>query len=151
MMKALFLCVLALMTLASVASVSCTRAVQSDNLSSPKPAPKPSSPQYQKITQGFNLDPGSPGGTHIPQGSVIYHWANGITEADKPDGTLFLLAKDSEAATPPNPSGREIPATWIIQYPNGTSIGPDPNNADITRAYLGNKLILTIVSRSDNY
>ena len=117
----------------------------------PFPAPKQSSPRFQIITEGFNLDKSQSGGTHIPFGAVIFHWSNGVTEVDGQDGTLLLLAKDAEAAIPPNPSGREIPATWIYQLPDGAILKVDPNNPNISRDYLGDRLILTIIIESGNY
>jgi hypothetical protein len=117
---------------------------------SPTPAPKPAAPVFQIITIGFTLDQSQPVGTLLAYGSVIYHWANGITEVDKPDGTLQLLARDSEAGIPPNPSGREIPATWIVHYPNNTEIDSTPDYS-VTLAHFGNQTILTIISLPENY
>jgi len=109
---------------------------------------------FTKITEALTLNADEPG-THIPWGSVIFQWANGITELDGPDGTLIFLAKDSEAAILPHPSGLgmpgESPATHIIGVPSGTHITNDPNNADITRHYLDGELILTLAKMSEDY
>lgn len=116
-----------------------------------------SPPQFTKIEAPLTLD-GTKPGTDIPRGSVVYHWANGITEVYGPDNKRIFIAKDSEAAevTHPTPSGgggRPSPATYMYQVPSGTSITGDikEGNDTITKMYLNNRLILTVVKKSEDY
>ena len=108
---------------------------------------------FTKVTEPFCVDPEEQHGFHIPQGSVIYHWANGITEVYGPDNKRILITKDSLVTTPvPGPPGGpfESPTTRGYQVPNGTWGGPD-ESGKIDREYLDDTLILTIVEKDENY
>ncbi len=115
-----------------------------------------SPPQFTKITAPLTLD-GTKPGTDIPRGSVVYHWANGITEVYGPDNKRIFIAKDSEAATLPHPSGPKGPfessATYIYQVPDGTSIRDDGTmgSDNVIKMYLGDTLILTIIEKAEDY
>lgn len=116
-----------------------------------------SPPQFTKINAPLTLD-GTKPGTDIPRGSVVYHWANGITEVYGPDKELVFIAKDSEAAmlphpTPPGQVASPNPATHAYQVPSGTSIRDDvkEGNDTVTRMYLGNRLILTVIKKAEDY
>jgi len=85
--------------------------------------------------------------THIPHGSVIYHWANGITEVYGPDNNRLFIARDSDAAQVSAPGGPS-PATHIREVPNGSRISTDDN---ITRIYLDDDLILTVIEKSEDF
>ena len=105
--------------------------------------------EFTKVTAEFSVNPEEQHVFHIPQGSVIYHWANGITEVYGPDNTRILIAKDSEAAQIPAPGG-PAPATRVYSVPNGTWGGPD-ESGKIDREYLDDTLILTIIEKDENY
>ena len=103
---------------------------------------------FTKVTADFTVDPEASYGFHIPQGSVIYHWANGITEVYGPDNKRILITKDSLVMhTPP---GGPAPTTRIYQLPNGASVDTD-ESGKITRNYLDDTLILTIIEKDENY
>ena len=104
---------------------------------------------FTRVTEGFCVDPEYQYGFHIPQGSVVYHWANGITEVYGPDNTRILIAKDAEAAQIPAPGG-PAPATHVYYVPSGTSGGPD-ESGKINKNYLDDALILTIIEKDENY
>jgi hypothetical protein len=123
----------------------------------PTHPPFPSSPVFTKITESLTLNEEGPG-THIPYGSVIYHWANGITEAYDADNNLIFIAKDSETAMLPHPSGPqgpyESPATRIIEVPNGALVDRDESDNTTIRIYLSPQkeaLILTIIDKAEDY
>jgi len=101
--------------------------------------------KFTKVTAPLSVNPEDPYGFHIPQGSVVYHWANGITEVYGPDNTRILIAKDSEATMI-----RHQPATRTYHVPNGTWGGPD-ESGKINRNYLDDTLILTIIEKDENY
>ncbi len=116
-----------------------------------------SPPQFTKIDAPLTLD-GTKPGTDIPFGSVVYHWANGITEVYGPNNNRIFIAKDSEAAdiphpTPPGSTGGPSPATHMYQVPSGTSISNEEvvGTDNVTKMYLGNTLILTIIEKSEDY
>jgi len=121
-----------------------------------------SPPQFTKIDAPLTLD-GTKPGTDIPKVSVVYHWANGITEVYGPNNKLIFVAKDSEAAdiphpTPPGSKAEPSPATYTYQVPSGTSIRNDvkEGNDIVTKMYLGNwllgdRLILTIIKKAEDY
>jgi hypothetical protein len=86
---------------------------------------------YVKITAELTLydptlTPTATGLNFILYGSTIIHWQNGITEAFGPDGKRLFIARDSDAAQLPHPSGPNgpftSPATQILQVPNGAII-----------------------------
>jgi len=85
--------------------------------------------------------------TYIPHGSVIYHWANGITEVYGPDNNRLFIARDSETASVGAPGGFKQ-ATHVYHVPDGARISEDDG---ITRVYLNNSLILTIIEKSENF
>jgi len=80
-------------------------------------------------------------GYRIPQGSVIHHLANGITEVYGPYGELILKAIDYEASLIPTPGGMAR-ATHVFQVPSGTHISREGN---VRECRLGDSIILTIV------
>ena len=105
---------------------------------------------YTKISSGAdviceNCDENT---TVIPHGSVIYHWANGITELYGPDNERLFIARDSEASQPVAPGGPK-PATHILQVPSGAHVSDEGDN--ITKVYLGDATILTIINKSEDY
>jgi hypothetical protein len=141
---AIFVVVAVLVTLAACTSPPTT---------SPAPTESINTIEFTKITAPLSLNEQEPG-THIPYGSVIYHWANGITEVYGPDNTRIFIAKDSEAAMLPHPSGPqgpyESPATFIYQVPSGAGILKGESD-NIQKVYLNGALILTIITKSEDY
>jgi hypothetical protein len=77
-------------------------------VSVPSPAPVPAIIVLTKITEQLTAN-AEGHGTHVPWGSVLFHWANGVTELDGPDGSLLWLSRDAEAAQLPHPSGPGAP------------------------------------------
>ncbi len=51
-----------------------------------------SPPKFTKIDAPLTLN-GTEPGTDIPRGSVVYHWANGITEVYGPNNKRIFIAK----------------------------------------------------------
>ena len=114
--------------------------------------PPPSEAQeYKKVTAPLYLY-SEEDAIFIPYGSVIRHWTNGITEVYGPDNELTFIAKDSEAekmVTPGSPPGGELkPATYIYHVPDGARISED---SKITKVYLGERLILTVINKSEDF
>jgi len=105
--------------------------------------------KFTKVTEPFSVDPEASYGFHIPQGSVIYHWANGITEVYGPDNARILIARDSEATQIPAPGGPAL-ATHVYYGPSGTRHDWD-ESGNICRIYLDDALILTIIEKDENY
>jgi hypothetical protein len=105
---------------------------------------------FTKVTEPFSVDPEASYGFHIPQGSIIYHWANGITEVYGPDNKRILITKDSLVmGTPP---GGPKPTTRIYDVSNGTSTREDWDESTKTdRIYMDDTLILTIIEKDENY
>ncbi len=85
--------------------------------------------------------------TAIPYGSVIYHWANGITEVYDSDNNLLFIARDSEAAIVGAPGGF-IPATHGYHIPDGSRISTEEDGT--TKIYLDAALILTVIESERN-
>ena len=85
--------------------------------------------------------------TYIPHGSIIYHWADGITEVYGLDNNRLFIARDSDAAQVSAPGGPS-PATHIREVPNQSRISEDNG---ITRIYLGDTLILTVIHKTENF
>jgi len=85
--------------------------------------------------------------TRIPHGSVIHHWANGITEVYGPDNNRLFIARDSEAVSVGAPGGFK-PATHVYHVPDGSRISTDDN---ITRIYLDDDLILSVIEKSEDF
>ena len=104
--------------------------------------------EFTKVTEPFCVDPEASYGFHIPQGSVIYHWANGITEVYGPDNTRILITKDSLVMH--NPPGGPKPTTRTYYVPDG-SIGDWDESTKTDRTYLNGVLILTIIEKDENY
>jgi hypothetical protein len=92
---------------------------------------------------------------YIPVGSIVYHWANGITEVFGPNGKRIFIARDSEAVEIPSPGppGHTIPrATQVLEVPNGASIGEEEGLFTKTRQIqLDGKLIGTIIDSWERY
>ena len=108
---------------------------------------------FTKVTEPFSVDPEVSYGFHIPQGSVIYHWADGITEVYGPDNKRILITKDSLATYQhPGPPGGpfESPTTRGYQLPSGT-IGDWDESTKTDRTYLNGVLILTVIEKDENY
>jgi hypothetical protein len=103
--------------------------------------------EFTKITGQLTLNQGEYG-TYIPWGSIIYHWATGITEVYGPDNNRIFIAKDSAAAPITAPGGGG-PATHIYQAPNGARIDCQATvgNDKATKIYSGDQLILTIIGK----
>jgi hypothetical protein len=95
--------------------------------------------EYVIITAPFTVS--DEDGYRIPQGSVVYHLENGITEVYGPDGELILKAVDYEASLVPTPGGLRR-ATHVFQVPSGTHISGEGN---VQEFRLGGTLILTVV------
>jgi len=110
---------------------------------------------FTKVTEPFSVDPEASYGFHIPQGSVIYHWANGITEVYGPDNKRILITKDSLVTTPvlgPPGGPFESPTTRIYDVSNGTSTREDWDESTKTdRIYMDDTLILTIIEKDEDY
>ena len=102
---------------------------------------------YAIIKAPLSLEKGK-NTTFIPHGSVIYHWANGITEVYGPDSERLFIARDSEAATTTAPGGPK-PATFTLQVPDGAHISNEGDNT--TKIYQGDTLLLTISMMSDDF
>jgi hypothetical protein len=109
--------------------------------------------EFTKITAPLTLNGEEPS-TDIPWGSVVYHWANGITEVYGADNNRIFIAKDSEAAMLPHPSApgqpSESPATFIYQVPSGAHITKGESD-NITEIYLDEVLILTVIEKSEDF
>jgi hypothetical protein len=95
--------------------------------------------EYVIITAPFTVS--EEDGYRIPQGSVVYHLGNGITEVYGPDNELILKAIDYEASLVPTPGGPRR-ATHVFHVPNETHISTEGN---MKKFYLGETLILTVV------
>ncbi len=103
---------------------------------------------FTKVLTPFSLIPGDTNGTPIPQGAIINHWDNKITEVLGPDGVRFLVARDLEAATYTTTTGDVRPVTWIYLLPPGTERIPGNEREDF---YLIDELILSVVTKSADY
>jgi hypothetical protein len=122
---------------------------------------RPPVDEYVKVTASFAVSetPKPPQtehqngpATYIQYGSIIYYWANGITEVFGPDGKRILIAKDSEATHEPVPAGVIAPVTHIISMPNdGSGTRSEEGSLTIEKHYLDSVLILTIIDSKDNY
>jgi len=106
---------------------------------------------FTKITGPLTLASDETGGTFIPYGAVIIHWANGITEVTGADNRRILLAKDAEAATVTTSTGEVKPVTWIYQLPQGATVAPASGEPGITRMMLDGNVILTIIQKLENF
>ncbi len=104
--------------------------------------------EFDKITAPLTLD-GTKPGTDIPWGSVVYHWANGITEVYGADNKRIFIARDSEATQIAVPGGLK-PATHIYQVPSGAHITKGESD-NITEIYLDEVLILTVIEKSEDF
>lgn len=100
---------------------------------------------YAIITAPLSLNK-EPNTIRIPHGSVIYHWANGITEAFGPDNKRLFIARDSEAASVAAPGGFK-PATHGFTIPDGSRISEENGT---TKIYLDDELILTVIEAERN-
>jgi hypothetical protein len=104
--------------------------------------------EFTKITAPLTLNGEEPG-TDIPWGSVVYHWANGITEVYGADNKRIFIALDSEATQIAVPGGLK-PATHIYQVPSGANITKGESD-NITEIYLDEVLILTVIEKSEDF
>ena len=110
--------------------------------------------QFIQITLPLTLINSDANGTHIPNGSTIYHWANGITEVDLLDGSRFFVSRDSEAVMATSTSGQSLPATWVYHLPDGTitsTAAAEGDSKSITKMYLNGNLILTVIVKSGDF
>ena len=96
--------------------------------------------EYVIITAPFTVSDEQEG-YRIPQGSVVYHLENGITEVYGPDNELILKAIDYEASQVSTPGGPRR-ATHVFHVPSGTRQVTEGN---MKKFYLGETLILTVV------
>lgn len=96
--------------------------------------------QKSIVENGFTFDNGSVGYL-LSYGSVIYHGADGITRVFDGNGTQVLIASDADrqAATP----GGMMPATNVVQVPNGAFVQEDGN---MTHIIVNDTCIATIVN-----
>ena len=102
---------------------------------------------FAVITAPLSLNKGD-NTTYIPHGSVIYHWANGITEVYGPDNHRLFITRDSESASIVAPGGPK-PATRTFQVPDGAIVAnEDSNTIKIT---LDDVLILTIIEKTEDF
>ena len=104
-----------------------------------------------KIIRPFTLTGDGVHGTPVPNGSVITHWANGITEVTGPDNKRIILAKDTEAPLVIMGSGTSKPATWVYIMPKGVIVPPAGADKNITKMMLDGKLILTVIESPDAF
>jgi len=104
--------------------------------------------EFDKITAPLTLDR-TETGTDIPWGSVVYHWANGITEVYGADNKRIFIARDSEATQIAAP-GRLKPATHIIQVPSGAHMTKGETD-NVQEIYFNEVLILTIIEKSEDF
>ena len=102
---------------------------------------------FAVITAPLSLNKGD-NAIHIPHGSVIYHWANGITEVYGPDNNRLFIARDSEATSVGAPGGFK-PATQVHHVPDGSLISEEDSN--ITKIYLDDALILTVIKKPEDF
>jgi hypothetical protein len=115
---------------------------------------------FTKVTAPLSIDPEDQYGFHIPQGSTVYHWANGITEVYGPDNKRILITKDSLVnyahptpqpapgtnAPPVSPS----PTSRGYQVPNGARI--DHVSDSLVNIYSDDgTLILTVIEEPESY
>ena len=117
-------------------------------------SPQDEAQEFQKITESLSLIQDDEYGTIIPYGSVIYHWANGITEVYGPDTTRIFIAKDSEASKVETPAGWTVPATQCLGLPSGTysfTCSSEYDGSTITLYFLDDKLIGTEIDKSENF
>jgi len=77
----------------------------------------------------------------IPTGSVIHHFANGITEVRGPDNALVFKAIDSKTELIATPAGF-LRASHVYHIPDGSSIDTKGNT---DKVYLGDTRILTVI------
>ena len=129
------------------------------NLSAPDRFPSEVQ-EYERVTAPLSLYyDKEENATVILYGSVIYHWANGITEVYGPDNNRIFIARDSEATMIATPEGLK-PATHIYHIPSGALVDeaglPPPSDAGskITKVYRdGTKTltILTIIEKSEDF
>jgi hypothetical protein len=100
------------------------------------------------------LTPTAAGLNFIPYGSTIIHWQNGITEAFGPDGKRLFIARDSDAAQLPHPSGPNgpftSPATQILQVPSGALIGASSGSPDTWLPVSLNGVVILFVFTSQS-
>jgi len=101
------------------------------------------------VTSPFTLIPGDISGTPLSHGSVIYHWANGVTEVVGPDKQPILIALDSEAAKSETSTGVKA-VTWLYRVPTGTEARLG-DTSGTTGFYLDGKLILTVVLKNESF
>ena len=102
---------------------------------------------FAVITASLSLDKEG-NNTYIPHGSVIYHWANGITEVYGPDNSRLFIARDSEAASMAA-SGGFRPASRTLQVPDGAIVADqDSNTITVT---LDDVVILTIIEKDEDF
>jgi rhodanese-related sulfurtransferase len=104
---------------------------------------------FTKITGSFNLVPNVTNGTPLATGSVITHWANGITEITGPDNKRVMLVRDSDAPTQTVSSG-EKPVTWIYSLPSGTTVATN-TDPGVTKFVLNTQVILTVINSADSF
>jgi len=116
---------------------------------------------FTKVTSMFSVDPEDEHGFQIPQGSTIYHWANGITEVYGPDNQRILITKDSlvnyshptpqPAPGTSSPPRSPSPTSHGYQVPNNSTI--DSSEGDtIIRVYSADgTLILTVIERPEEF
>jgi len=113
--------------------------------------------EYKKVTAPLSLYyDKEENATVILFGSVIYHWANGITEVYGPDNKRIFIARDSEATMIAAPGGLK-PATHIYYIPSGALVDeaglppPSDEGSKITKVYLGGRKILTVIEKSEDF
>lgn len=82
----------------------------------------------------------------IPEGSIIYHSNNGITQVFDATGKQILIADDKKSALIKNPNGAK-PATWVHELPSGSTVDIIGNRMFATN---NGKVILTIVDENVN-
>lgn len=83
------------------------------------------SKEYVVIKAPLSLEEGE-NVYHIPQSSIVYHSADGITTVYTSDGKPILKARDSDTTQIPVPAGVSVPATYITQSPSGSRVTYEP-------------------------
>jgi hypothetical protein len=103
---------------------------------------------FTRVLTPFSLTSSGDKDTPIPIGSIIFHWANKVTEVVGPDSRRVLVALDLEASTITTSSGEVRPVTWIYLLPQGTKTVQGDSREDF---YQGDRLILSVITKSEDY
>ncbi len=95
---------------------------------------------FVKIQKGFTIDSSQPG-QRLEKGSIIHHFANGVTEVYGANKSLKFKTKESENDIIITPHGPQK-ANRVYNVPSGSQIDHQGN---ITKIYSSNDCVLTII------